>query len=125
MSDQRTAIVATPCDRLCEPFHRTGYCVNCGMLAELHTPEGWNRYYSQQARACAASAAAAEDRATRMRLAEATNLARAQRAPTYAPQCRAGFWPSNGGTTGDSPICARCGRDKSDPVHDGRPGDPA
>ena len=114
-----TASIKTPCDRLCEPFHRTGYCVNCGMLAELHTPEGWERYYSEQARGCAMAAADAEVRASRMRAAEKSNLDRAADPPTYTPQCRAGFWPSNGGTTGDSPICARCGRDKADAVHSG------
>lgn len=109
-----------PCDHLTEPFHSRGYCVNCDMLAELHTPEGWERYYTQQAGGCAAVAQNAEVRAAEMRQAQQANIARAMTPPTYTPQCRRGFWPTNGGTTGDSTTCARCGREKGDPVHNGQ-----
>lgn len=45
-----------PCDELREPFYCRGRCI-CGVLSELHTPEGWASFYERQADACDQSAA--------------------------------------------------------------------
>lgn len=58
-----------PCGELRTAFYSQIVCVNCGVLSELHTPEGWCAYFRRQAEACDGSANGHQQRADELRAA--------------------------------------------------------
>jgi hypothetical protein len=105
-----------PCDHLVEPFHRTGYCFNCNVLAELHTPEGWADFYERQAKACEGQAGSHERRAFELREAAAEATIKSRSFPTPRVRCK-GYWSSRKGLGDETADCVYCGRPKDDPLH--------
>lgn len=70
-----------PCDELREPFYCRGRCI-CGVLSELHTPEGWAQFYEARAAECERAEASLRQQAERMVEGAARNRGVALAFPT-------------------------------------------
>lgn len=58
--------IAKPCNELRTSFFRDCYCLNCGVLSQLHTAEGWRSYYERAASVCEVFAGKSRARCTEL-----------------------------------------------------------